>query len=117
MGTSGYAATWLELAVAPEWRKKSTRIRVHPVGGRDGSCVAISMNARWLCVGSGELTVFCGLASARQFLKLLRVEDFEPGEPPQDRVHCDGRHYCLCSEEARGLVRCSASLPAQRDVD
>jgi hypothetical protein len=114
MNNSGYAATWLELAVAPEWRKKSCRIRVHAVGGRAGNCFAISMNRRWLCAGSGELTVFCGLGSALHFLKLLRIEDFEPGEPPEESLACDENRCCLCSDASRGLTRCPESHPTRR---
>ena len=109
MEASGNVATWLELVVAPDWRKNSCKIRVHAVGGRDGNCFAISMDRRWLCAGSGELTVFCGLGSALHFLKLLRIDDFEPGEPPANGLQCEGSRCCLCSDKGRGLTRCPGS--------
>lgn len=107
-------ATWLELVVAPEWRKRSCKIRVHAVGGRDGNCFAISMDQRWLCAAGGALTVFCGLASALHFLKLLRIEDFEAGEPPENVLQCEGNRCCLCADNARGLTRCPESASARR---
>lgn len=110
MATSGRIATWLELAVAPQWRRTSCRIRVHAVGGKEGGCFAISMNERWLCSSSGGLTVFCGLGTARRFLKLLRIEKFEQGESPDVSVPCDGSRYCLRMDNNNGLRRC---LPSQ----
>jgi hypothetical protein len=107
-------ATWLELAVAPEWRRNTCRIRVHPVGGREDHCFAISMNDRWLCSGSGGLTVFCGRDTAARFLKLMRIDDFEAGEPPVEPVSCDASRYCLCIDRNSGLKRCTASKAARQ---
>ena len=109
METSRDIATWLELVVAPEWRKNSCKIRVHAVGGRDGNCFAISMDERWLCAAGGALTVFCGRASALHFLKLLCIDEFEPGEPPQNGLRCEGNRCCLCADSAKGLTRCPDS--------
>ena len=109
METSRDIATWLELVVAPEWRKNSCKIRVHAVGGRDGNCFAISMDERWLCAAGGALTVFCGRASALHFLKLLRIDEFEPGEPPPNGLRCEGNRCCLCADSAKGLTRCPDS--------
>jgi len=100
-------ATWLELAVAPDWRRSRCRIRVHAVAGRGYSCYAISMDDRWLCVGSGELTVFHGLSAALHFLKLLRIEDFEPGETTVLPCVGNGDHYCLCNDRTKGLLPCN----------
>jgi hypothetical protein len=107
MNMTGKVATWLELAVAPEWRRNRCKIRLHAVGGTNGSCFAISMDERWLCAGSGGVTVFNGLGAALHFLKLLRVEDFEPGESAEDVLPCDGTRFCLCADKRRGLVSCS----------
>ncbi len=109
METSRDIATWLELFVAPEWRKSACKIRVHAVGGRDGNCFAISMDDRWLCAAGGALTVFCGRESALHFLKLLRVDDFESGEPPQNGLRCEGNRCCLSADGAKGLTRCRDS--------
>ena len=99
-------ATWLELAVAPDWRRNDCRVRIHAVAGRDDNCYTISIDDRWLCVGSGELTVFHGLSAALHFLKLLRVEDFEPGETtPLPSVN-SGNYYCLCNDRGKGLLPC-----------
>ncbi|WP_332675004.1 hypothetical protein [Aromatoleum sp.] len=114
MEASGGIATWLELVVAPEWRKNSCKIRVHAVGGRDGNCFAISMDHRWLCAAGGALTVFCGHASALHFLKLLRIDDFDSGEPPQNGLRCEGNRCCLCADDAKGLTRCPVSRLAHR---
>lgn len=99
-------ATWLELAVAPDWRRTKSRIRVHAVAGRTNNCYAISMDDRWLCIGSGALTVFRGLSAALHFLKLLRIEDFEPGEMTALSSIHGGNFYCLCKDRVNGLLPC-----------
>lgn len=114
MKSSERIATWLELAVAPEWRRSACRIRVHPVGGREHRCFAISMNDRWLCSSSGDLTVFCGLHTAEHFLKLLRIDDFEQGDAPGVEVSCSDSRYCLCSDRNTGLTRCAANRTTAR---
>lgn len=103
---SGKLATWLELAVAPDWRRSACKIRVHALGQRDGGCYAISMDNRWLCVGSGGLTVFRGLSAALRFLKLLRIDNFEPGEAADVASLCTGERYCLYEDKNRGLLAC-----------
>lgn len=105
----GRVATWLELAVAPEWRRANCKIRVHAVGQRDGGCYAISMDDRWLCVGTGGLTIFHGLSAALHFLKLLRIDDFEPGETADVAWAGKSERYCLCTDKSRGLLPCSCS--------
>ncbi|NMG75057.1 hypothetical protein [Aromatoleum diolicum] len=106
---SGKHATWLELAVAPEWRRNKCKIRVHALGQREGGCYAISMDNRWLCVGSGGLTVFHGLSAALRFLKLLRIDNFEPGEAADVGSVCSGERYCLCEDKGRGLLACDCA--------
>jgi len=105
----GKVATWLELAVAPDWRREQCKIKVHAVGPRDGTCYAISMDGRWLCAGSGELTVFHGLSAALHFLKLMRIEDFEPGEPTGMPAVGTGNHYCMCTDDAQRLLPCNCA--------
>lgn len=102
-------ATWLELAVAPEWMRGSCKIKVHEVGGRGRPCFAISMNNRWLCAASGCLTVFFGLGSALHFLKLWRIENFEPGEAHIGSVECSDSRHCLSIGGDGSLRRCRAN--------
>lgn len=108
-GVQGKVATWLELAVAPDWHRERRRIRVHAVGPREGTCYAISMDDRWLCAGSGELTVFHGLSAALHFLKLLRIEDFEPGEATDLPSVGSGQRYCMCTDKNKGLQPCDCA--------
>jgi hypothetical protein len=103
---TGRVATWLELAVAPEWRRQNCSVRLHAIGGKSGGCYALSMDGRWLCSSDGRLTVFKGLDSALRFLSIVRVEDFEPGEPTSIAVHCNGQHHCLCVGRDDCLVQC-----------
>lgn len=110
-------ATWLELAIAPEWRRQHCSVRVHALGNRSkGGCYALSMNDRWLCTGDGSLTVFKGIDAALRFLKVVRVEDFEPGETPDVDVIGNGRQYCLCVGRGGELTPCPGSCrPRQLD--
>lgn len=107
--TGSNVATWLELAVAPAWRRNECRILIHAIGAPHGECYAISMDGRWLCVGSGSLTIFHGLAAAEHFLKLLRIEAFELGDTVDAPVTGKGIGYCLCSDKARGLLPCDCA--------
>ncbi len=106
MGTTQRVATWLELAAAPAMRGRDYKVRVHPVGSNGGRCFAISMDDRWLFDGGGRLTVFKGLGSALHFLKLLQVDDFEPGESCSDSLTGGDGRYCLCTNVKRGLFPC-----------
>lgn len=102
-------ATWLEIAVAPDWRREKYRIRVHAVGPRESKCYAISMDERWLCAGSGQLTVFHGLSAALHFLKLLRIDDFEPGESTDMPTIGMNNRYCICADRMKGLSSCECN--------
>ena len=115
MQMPGRVATWLELAVAPEWRRQHCRVRVHALGGRgSGGCYALSMDGRWLCTGDGRLTVFKGIDAALRFLKVVRVEDFEPGDAPEGGTVCDGQHHCLCVGRDGELGPCPVSCRLQQ---
>lgn len=98
--------TWLELAVAPHWRRDKCRIRVHAISGRGENCYAISMDERWLCIGSGQPTVFHSLSAAMHLLKVLHIEDFEPGETTSLSPVGTGDPYCLCSDRTKGIQPC-----------
>lgn len=114
MEFSGRVATWLELAVAPEWRKQRSTVKVHPMHGERGGCFALSMDGRWLCASSGQLTIFKGLAAALHFLKAVKVEDFQPGEPLEMPGRCNGSSYCLELNKQNRLSACSRACQAHR---
>lgn len=115
MQRPGRVATWLELAVAPDWRRQHCRVRVHRLDGEaGGGCYALSMDDRWLCTGDGRLTVFNGLEAALRFLKLVRVEDFESEDTPVSSVACNGNYYCLCVGRGGALSACPAGCRLQR---
>lgn len=44
-------ATWLELAVAPIWRRDKFVVKVHSLLQRTEQCFVLSVNERWLCSG------------------------------------------------------------------
>ncbi|THF66308.1 hypothetical protein E6C76_05550 [Pseudothauera nasutitermitis] len=107
-------ATWLELAVAPEWRRQNCKVRVHALSDRAGGCYAISMDERWLCTGDGRLTVFKGLDAALRFLKVVHVEDFEAVDVPAQPMECMGQSFCLCVGRDDHLGPCPANCVLQR---
>jgi len=98
-------ATWLELAVAPEWRRGAAEIRVHPVRRCTEACRALTMNGRWLCNSDGRLTVFEDDDAVARFLTLVHVTEYEsdPLRALPDDVDSD--FYCL-SVCSRGLCQC-----------
>lgn len=102
----GKVATWLELAVAPDWRRNGFKVRVHAIG-ESGGCFAISMNERWVCSGTGGLTVFHGLEAARHFLALLHITDFEQGEAADPVLSGRAHRYCLCTDVRNMLLPCT----------
>ena len=102
-------ATWLELAVAPEWRRNEFKVRLHAVGlEKNGGCYAISLDDRWLCVGNGGVTLFHGLSAALHFLKLLGIEHFEPGEAADHSLASHATRYCLASDTQNALLPCDS---------
>ncbi len=110
-------ATWLELAAAPLLGEGQSKVKLHPVGHKRGGCFAISMDGRWLCAGNGDLTIFKGIEAALHFLKLLRVEAFEPGEAAPHAEVCGHKgHYCLKADRNKGLLPCRVHLPVSRRV-
>lgn len=106
---NGRPATWLELAVAPEWRRNEFKVRVHPLAGENGSCYAISMNERWVCSGTGGLTVFNGLDTVRHFLELLHISQFESGDTADLGLAEPAHRYCLCTDKQNVLLQCTCS--------
>lgn len=106
MGTSERVATWLELAIAPQRQSHKRTVRVHSVGGKSGSCFAVSMDGRWVCAGNGEITVFKGIGAVLHFFQVLGVETFEPGTCSEESLPCDVGQYCLKCDRLKGLLPC-----------
>lgn len=102
----GKVATWLELAVAPEWRRNEFKVRVHALGAAERDCYAISMNDRWVCSGTGGLTVIHGLNAVHHFLELLHIDRFETGEAADESLADCGQRYCLCTDTRNTLLPC-----------
>lgn len=102
-------ATWLELAVAPEWRRKTMRVQVHPIGCDEDQCYTLTMDGRCLCTGSGQLTTFRGRPAVERFLRMARVEHFEFGEPEPDLRRYPRGHYCLALGRQNTLCSCDAA--------
>lgn len=106
MDLKGRNATWLELAVAPLWKNKPARVRIHPLKGGGSRCVGISVDERWLCSSDGRLTVFGGRESAARFLDLLHIDYLEDGDAVDLPENCGcGDEQCLCLSGA-GLRPC-----------
>lgn len=99
------SATWLELAVAPVWRRDKFVVKMHRLLERDEACFVLSVDERWLCSGEGKLTVFRSEAAVDRFLELLGVGSRQNGEPLSDVPdeacgrHClqmRGEHLAYC---------------------
>lgn len=120
----GRVATWLELAVAPEWRRQAAQIQVHEVGQGKDACYTVSIDGRCVCTGNGQLTTFRGRPAVERFLAMLRVDDFEIGEPHPDLCEYPRGHYCLGLNQQKSLCpcdecveECNACCPTQNLVD
>ncbi|MBR0566062.1 hypothetical protein J5J83_08035 [Azoarcus sp. L1K30] len=106
MENIGRVATWLELAIAPEWRREAMRICVHPVGPEDDQCFAVSMDGRRLCASDGKLTTFRGRRAVERFLSMVHIDDFDICAPdPTIRTFPRG-HFCLCLNRQNCLSPC-----------
>lgn len=115
MGTAnfgGKVATWLELAVAPEWRRNDFKVRVHALGSEERQCYALSMNNRWVCSGTGGLTVLHGLKAVHHFLELLHIDQFESGDAADESLADCGQRYCLCTDTRDTLLPCQCGRSA-----
>lgn len=117
MGMIGRVATWLELAAAPQHHSRKGTVRVHPVGGEDGSCFAVSVDGRWVCTGSGEVTVFKGIDAVLHFFEVLHVEAFEPGCGTDENLLCDAAHYCVQCDRRQGLQPCRGCRISQAQAE
>lgn len=106
MDMSGRVATWLELAVAPEWHRQAVNIRVHQVGEAKDQCYTLSMDGRCVCTSNGQLTTFRGRPAVERFLEMVRVDDFEYGDPDPDLRAFPHGHYCLSLDQQNTLCAC-----------
>lgn len=100
-------ATWLELAAWPEWHHQEETIRLHAVGSLDDGCLVISVDGRWLCDGSGRLTVFDGLDAAERFLALLHIYEFEAGCNLESAPFVNDSPKCFSTPRRNTLMACS----------
>lgn len=106
MNMSGRVATWLELAVAPEWHRQAVHVRVHQVGAGKDECYTLSMDGRCVCTSNGQLTTFRGRPAVERFLEMVRVHDAEVGEPDPDLRAFPRGHYCLSLDRQNTLCPC-----------
>ena len=114
MEIKGRRSTWLELAVAPVGRLGRTQVRVHALGGGHAGCLAITVDDRWLCANDGRLTVFKCRDAVLRFLRLLRIDHMEDGEPRELPAPC-GRQDVKCMRlGANGLCACGGNRPPAR---
>lgn len=107
-------ATWLELAVAPVWRRDKFVVKVHSLLEHGENCFVLSVDERWLCSGEGKLTVFRSRDAVDRFLQLLGVAARQEGEPADEGTVGNGEHHCLQLRENK-LGYCVLSDPASRD--
>ncbi|MDD2872223.1 MAG: hypothetical protein PHG21_01215 [Azoarcus sp.] len=110
MDRNGRVATWLELAVAPEWRRKTMNVCVHPIGARDDQCFAISMDGRHLCASNGQLTTFRGRPAVERFLHIVQIDSFNLAEPDPGMNSFPRGYFCLCLNRQNNLGPCAEQL-------
>ena len=103
----GKVATWLELAVAPEWRRKTMQVCVHPVGTGKEQCFAISMDGRRLCASNGQLTTFRGRSAVERFLHMVQIDTFDLAEPDPTMSAFPRGYFCMCLNRQNSLGPCS----------
>ena len=115
---TGRVATWLELAVAPEWRKARASIKLHVIDGIPESCCALSMDGRWLCTSDGRLTVFRGADAAHRFLKSVNINAVEEGESSSSAPDYLSNAYCLAIGRNDALRACKLKCrqPCSKDL-
>lgn len=112
MRIDGKVATWLEMVVAPSWRKTRTVPRLHPILGTGvrcscaEACYAVSVEGRWLCSNNGRLTVLRGLPAAERFMQIVRHESYETGEPAEFDFDCATSAHCIAMGQDQTLRSC-----------
>jgi len=107
MASNEQVATWLELASAAAQGAQAARVvKIHPVGGHGGECVALSLNERLLHDGDGRITVFRGTEAAAHFLGFGGVPAYLAGAPVPVGVSCGDAARCLHLKRGRRLTSC-----------
>lgn len=113
MKIDGKVATWLEMVIAPHWRKTQAQFRLHPIDGTGRrcqrcreTCYAVTVDGRWLCSNNGRLTVLRGRATAERFMQLVRHQEYETGEPAEFDLDCATSAHCIAMDSDRTLRSC-----------
>lgn len=108
------AASWLELAATPAWRKHNPAIRIHAIGGLASGCFALTLEGRPVFSDRQRLTVFQGRDAVDRFLGMLRIEDAPSGEPMAHEVPSNGSAHCLYLHARKGLTPCQSPIVSDR---
>jgi len=110
MDRNGRVATWLELAVAPEWRRKTMNVCVHPIGEKGEQCFAISMDGRYLCASNGQLTTFRGRPAVERFLHMVQIDSFDLAAPDPRMNAFPRGYFCLSLNRQNSLGPCAEQI-------
>lgn len=109
MDTTCRISTWLEIAVAPAWRRDQFEISMHPVSDCSTDCFVLFMDDKVVCSGNGQPTVFKGESSAKRFLQLVNISDYVVGAPCPIGNHGFLGACCLCVQADGRLLTCPRS--------
>lgn len=114
MRIEGKVATWLEMVATPHLHRKNLNLKLHPVeetarADAEDRCYAISVDGRWLCSNNGSLTVLQGMEAAKRFMRLIRNESFESGEPMPFAIDCSKNAHCIALGRDKRLRGCGRS--------
>lgn len=119
MKIDGKVATWLEMAIAPHWRKTQATFRLHPIRSShqacercSETCYAVSVDGRWLCSNNGRLTVLNGLDTAERFMQLIKHDSYAPGEPTEFDFDCRSSGHCISMGRDQTLRACLQAATA-----
>ncbi|ANQ84910.1 hypothetical protein [Azoarcus olearius] len=105
-------ATWLDL-VNTVVSGGAERVRIHPLCGSDGGCVALSLDERVVHDSGGRVTVFRGEEAAARFLALGGCHTYSRGERLQLQAACGNGARCLRLQRGSQLDACEGARAAQ----
>ena len=82
MDENNKVATWLELAIAPHWRRDKADVRLHPIDHGEGLATwfALSVDGRLLHACSGKLTLLKGIETVERFLFMIGLQSHQLGD-------------------------------------